>query len=510
LTAKEHDMRLAIRRSTLCALVLTCAVQLGAEPRLAAAQSPESSSSAPKFPGDESYLRWLSPGNEAYMTLDGDRMKQLVVEQTAIARRYRDAGHQYWGRIIGTDADHETATWMAEQLRHAGAEVRLEELDLPPQWVPRSWEASASRPGEGVTLASAMPTYASAGTSSDGIDVELIDVGLGMETDFRGRHVRGKAVVIHAIPRPGIISLMRSAAVRGAIERSGDNGAAAILIVIELPGNIQTLIYRVNSTVPTLTLGSDDGATLQRMLAEADAGQPPRLRLRLDVQEVAGLTTSVVSGVVPAATEDAERVVIVAHRDAFFEGASDNASGVATAIELARYFAQVPRDQRRRAVEIIGTPGHHNRAGTGPAWLVEHQDTVLRKAALLLNAEHTAHALVDHWGAALQATNSLGPFDWSVNGSAALLAIADRSFDEFGIPRWAQMNGLRGEVGRIEDLVPSINLMHAGVLLHSNAETADAIPASGLAATARAYAKIIDEANRLELSALVPGATGPR
>ena len=146
-------------------------------------------------------------------------MKRLVAEQTAIARRYRDAGHQYWGRIIGTDADHETASWMAAQLRRAGADVRLERLDLPPQWVPRSWEAAVSRPGEVVTLASASPTYASPGTPSEGIDVELIDVGLGMKTDFRGRDVRDKAVIIHAIPRPGIISLMRSTTLRCAIER---------------------------------------------------------------------------------------------------------------------------------------------------------------------------------------------------------------------------------------------------------------------------------------------------
>ena len=69
------------------------------------------------------------------------------------------------------------------------------------------------------------------------------------------------------------------------------------------------------------------------------------------------------------------------------------------------------------------------------------------------------------------------------------------------------MRGLGGEVSRIASLVPTINLMHAGVLLHSNAETAEAIPAAGLAATARAFAKIIDEANRLEYSALVSEET---
>ncbi len=491
-----------IQRGILSTLLLTCVVLLGITPRPVAAQSV--ALSEPEFASDESYLRLLAPGNEVYRPLDGHRMKRLVSEQTAIARRYRDAGHQYWGRIIGTEADHDTASWMAERLRQVGAEVRLEPLDLPPQWVPQSWEVSVAGADELVTLASASPTYASPGTPSEGIDVELIDVGLGMETDFRGRDVRGKAVIIHAIPRPGIISLTRSETLRGAIARSGDRGAAAMLIVVELPGNIQTLLYSVNSSVPTLALGSNDGSTLQRMLVEAAPGVPPRLALRLDVREVEGLTTSVVLGVVPAETEDAERVVIVAHRDAFFEGASDNASGVAAAVELARYFSEVPMNERRRTVEIIGTPGHHNRARTGQAWLEENRERVLRRTALLINAEHTAHALVDHWGSALQPTNSLGPFQWSVNGSSELLRIASRSFDEFGIPRWAQMRGLGGEVSRIANLVPSINLMHAGVLLHSNAETAEAIPAAGLAATARAYAKIIDDANRLEFSALVP------
>lgn len=44
--------------------------------------------------------------------------------------------------------------------------------------------------------------------------------------------------------------------------------------------------------------------------------------------------------------------------------------------------------------------------------------------------------------------------------------------------------------------------MHAGVLLHSNIETTGAVPAVSLAATTRAYARIIDEANSLEASRL--------
>ena len=262
--------------------------------------------------------------------------------------------------------------------------------------------------------------------------------------------------------------------------------------------------------MPTLSLGSEDGATLQRMLSEASPTRPPHLRLRLDVDEVAGLTTASVLGEVPAATEDAERIVIVTHRDAFFEGASDNASGVATAIELIRYSAQVPRSQRRRTVEVIGTPGHHNLASTGHAWLEENRDRLLRNVVLLLNAEHTAHAFVDRWAGALRPTNSLGAFTWRIHGSAKLLEIANRSFDEFGIPRWAEMGGPTGEISRVRSLVPSVVLMHAGALLHSNAETAVTVPASGLAATARAYAKIIDEVNHLDFADLVPMAvSGP-
>ena len=220
-------------------LILLCALSVGGAPGVVLAQSTDSL----PFPSDGAYLRPADTSTSGYDTVDAERLKRLVVEQTAIARRYRDAGNQYWGRIIGTRADHETASWMADRLRQAGAEVRVETLDLAPQWVPRSWALSVHGSAGEFRLASASPTYASVGPGRAGIDVEVIDVGLGMDTDFSGRVGRGKAVGIHAIPRPGIISLTRSTTLRGAIAQADERGAAAILIVIELPGNLQTLLY---------------------------------------------------------------------------------------------------------------------------------------------------------------------------------------------------------------------------------------------------------------------------
>jgi len=454
-----------------------------------------------EFTPDSAYLRLGSAGNEAYASIDGERMKRLVQQQAEIAQRYRQAGNQFWGRIIGTSSDRETADWMMGQLRQSSVEnVRLDSIPLPTQWLPQSWQLTVEIEGKATELTSAWPAYGSVGTSGAGAKLELIDVGLGMATDFQGRDVRGKAVVLHSIATSSTV--FNSVRRIGALQRAEQQGAAAIFIVLELPGNLQTAFYDAGTSVPTFSIGSEDGATLQRLLTEAALTEPVEIDLQFEVDYVDGLSTSSVRGEVLAASPDAEKIVIVAHRDAYFEGAADNASGVATALELMRYFAQIPKADRKRTVEIIGTPGHHNIARTGFTWLFENRESILDKAVLLINAEHTAHALVDRFGDDLCTTNATGPFSWQINGSNQLAEITLQTFDEFGIPRWAETGGPVGEIRTIADLVPSIVLMHAGVLLHTNIETTEAIPAVSLAATTRAYAKIIERVNSMSQAEL--------
>src|SRR5262245_4440916 len=174
----------------LATTLATSACSGEAEAPALAEQAP-SAQPAQQNPLDEAFLQWPLPaGAQAYASIDGKRMHQYVVDQAAISRRYRDQGHpQFWGRIIGSSADAESAQWVADKFKQAGlSDVRIQPLDLPPQWMPNPWEVTASSGTKTLKLdGSAQPVYRSPATKAGGLDVEAVYVGLGSDADFAGR-----------------------------------------------------------------------------------------------------------------------------------------------------------------------------------------------------------------------------------------------------------------------------------------------------------------------------------
>lgn len=452
---------------------------------------------------DDTFLHWpLAPVDRAYAAIDGRQLKRHINDLTAISRRYRDAGHQFWGRIIGTDADRWNAEWMADKLRAAGAvNVRIEDISLPPQWMPSSWSVVA---GVNTPLSSAWPSYSTPATPSAGLDLEAVYLGWGTEADYAGRDVRGKAAFIYSMPMQG--SRSHSAAnLHDSLRRAEQKGVAALFVVIEMPGNIRHALYPQGTSILTFSLGSSDGAAMRELIEKAPAGQPPHVKVKLEVNMVPNLKTANVWGEIPGTSD--ENIVIIAHRDGFFEAASDNASGVATAVGLAEYFGKIPAAQRRRTIKIIGTTGHHNNAGgsMGVKLLADNNSTVFGgKTAYLINAEHTAHAAVERFGSQISTTNVQGAFIWGATGSPAAVKIAVDAYDSFGIPRRPDnSNGPGAEASRVAQYAAATTgLIHAAPFFHSDAETPETIPAWGLEASTRAYAKIIDQVNRLSLAEL--------
>src|SRR6266571_2245839 len=134
--------------------------------RAAQAQTSPSSAAAPRTtllaaPSnklEDALLEWPLPaGEQAYGRIDGKRLHHYVEEQAAISRRYRDQGHpKFWGRIIGSSADAESAEWLAKTFKSFGmSDVRIQPLDLSPQWFPQKWEVTVTGGGKTIRLDSA-------------------------------------------------------------------------------------------------------------------------------------------------------------------------------------------------------------------------------------------------------------------------------------------------------------------------------------------------------------------
>jgi hypothetical protein len=439
----------------------------------------------------------LSPAEQAYASIDGDRLKKYVEELTAMARRYRDNGHpQFWGRIIGTDADHENARWLMDRLKAIGlTDVREQPFDLPPQWMPKSWSVSLTANGKTISVDTAQPTYQAVATPPGGLDVDAVWTGFGSDADLAmSPDVRGKAAFFYSTD----IASRHIGVMDGAIKRLSDRGAAAIFVVQGIPGNLRTQFYPVNSPVPTFSVGQKDGFAVRDLIGQSKGAT--RAAIHFDVDRVPNLKSGTVWATLPGATD--ETAFVVAHRDGWFEGANDNASGVATLVGIAEYFAKVPKEQRRRTIVFLGTTGHHNSTAESGAWLAQHPET-FAKTAVLLNCEHTGAVATSH--ATTRLANDAAVSTWFAGGDR-LADIAAKALDAFGVPTYPESAATpAGEIGRYFALAPSIQVMTAaggGFVWHSDAETSDTISVTGLAAVTRAYAKIIADTMIVPLAEL--------
>ncbi len=456
--------------------------------------------------------RTLSGADQTYGRIDGRELKGWMNDVVAISRQSRDDGHRYWGRIAGTEYEILTADWTERHFRRLGMEaVHRVDFDLRPQWFPVDWSLTASGGGQQLTFTSANPATGSP-SFPEGIEAEAVWVGLGTAADFAGRDVTGKAVIIQTILAPG--QMGNSASWEGATIRAEEAGAALIVGIWGYGGNLAvwqstnafqmvrnddgTSRYVSESVdTPGFFMGFEDGRTLRDLVA---TGQPVTVSARAETEIREGLSSPSIYGTLPGTTD--ETIYVMAHMDGYYDAALDNASGMAVMIGLAEQFARVPEAQRRRNITFIGTAGHH--VGSPNAPYLRDQG-MLEKAALMLNLEHIAPTQFIAFNNELRLTNTVSPRRWWVHGSSRLLEITLDAYRTFGVTLIGEMDGrATGEMMAIDKDAPSVQLIRSPEHKHTDGDIPALVPAAGLEAVARAFAKIIDQVNTLDLAELQP------
>ena len=150
---------------------------------------------------DDAFIRIpLRAEDQKYGDIEGERLKDFLMEVDAISLADRDRGNVFWGRNIGTLGHDETQDWVERYFRANGLEnVYRQPFDVGPQWKPESWTINFSSGGRSFELESARPPQGAESTPSGGLDFELVWLGTGSDAASK-RRASSRPFVWSAVP----------------------------------------------------------------------------------------------------------------------------------------------------------------------------------------------------------------------------------------------------------------------------------------------------------------------
>jgi hypothetical protein len=150
--------------------------------------------------------------------------------------------------------------------------------------------------------------------------------------------------------------------------------------------------------------------------------------------------------------------------------------------------------------------GHHNNGNESVGRLMANRDKVFAKTALVLQCEHTSTLQTYFYGEQIRRANTYTAQLWYAGGPSRpkLQDIAVKGFREFGVSTYAEPERTAPPTDMsMMDFwryVPGVSSDDYSMLFHTDAETPETVPWTGLEATTRAYARIVNEVNKLPLS----------
>ncbi len=287
-------------------------------------------------------------------------------------------------RLAGTPEDVALSGWIAEQMTALGlVDVTLEPVPVD------AWRFRGARVEALGRVFECASFGGSPSTAAEGIFGEVEFVGRGSRGDVAGVELGGKIALIDW--RGGDLLWPSLAAAQAA--RAG----AVAALVTSLPGGVFYQragalgafdSYDLPGAIPMLTLRKEDAL-------ELIAAGNPAVRVTLDADVVADATGYNVVGTLRG-RRDGRPIVVAGHHDAWFFGALDDASGVASTLAIAKamtdtgYLPDGPIVFCSHTAEEFGMLAAPFDYCIGAGWQIQHEHPEwVQSAALYLNIEGT-------------------------------------------------------------------------------------------------------------------------
>lgn len=211
-------------------------------------------------------------------------------------------------------------------------------------------------------------------TPAGGVTAPLVDVGDGNEAGYAGKDVAGKIVLVGKLPTPHNAVLAARHGALGMVSMSAGKQRHKMIItpVWGTPEFDQT------SDIPKLhvvSISGHDGARIREELAKGavtatlNTVVDTRWReVRLPVADIPG--------------REPEYCLVGAHYCSWFDGSTDNVTGDACVLELARVLKQF-EGKLRYGFKLAWWPGHSHGRYSGSTWYADTFHTDLRSRAIV-------------------------------------------------------------------------------------------------------------------------------
>ncbi len=467
----------------------------------------------------------LPAGEPAYSELQGATIRkdlEAIVAISHVSRKTREVGSdQIYGRIAGFPSGVKTAAWSADQFRRAGiSDIRVQPINQEPAsafWMPVSWEVKIlgdTAFGAGTTdlvLESAMPLVPSEIPGGQ-LVAPLVYVGNGSPAVLAHIDVKGKIAVQLVIPQAHMV-FERDSVVPQA-QALMKRGAVAVLNLMRQPGNEKARDFS-NCGGPCVNLGGHDGHFLENLLERAAAAgvtEKLRAQITLKTQTHKGLKADNAVAVIAGSASD-DAIILNAHYDGWFDGAGDNADGLAVLMALTRHCAK-PSLKPRRTLVFVASAGHHSPGINGPRGFVTANPALAAKAVLMLNIEHVAqrnfspsrNVAADGYREAIADSGEAPITPGITNRSPFLNGLFDQGVQRYGVnfvsDRSAMQSGETGGYATIKGA--KLTVMQAPPLYHTTGEGLDVISTPGLERIARFFAYFVKEVDKAPLAQINP------
>lgn len=138
----------------------------------------------------------------------------------------------------------------------------------------------------------------------------------------------------------------------------------------------------IRRPIPGIYISKSDGEQLKELM-----GQGPVQAKIVSKSEIETVTTHNVIGTLPGVSD--EWIVIGSHHDGPWASAVEDASGIAMVLAQAKYWSQIPQEERPHNLLFLLNSGHMAN-GMGCQAFVKNNAELLEQTVLEIHLEHTA------------------------------------------------------------------------------------------------------------------------